>query len=828
MKSLKRRRSNLALKSTKDLELRITAKNETSGAFNKVADDVKNFAQGIKNASNSQGGLINSLKNGWNSLPSVINSVGSAFGSVFSSISNYLVNTISNIFSLRTAIHALEIGVGLIQGFININSEFEKMKVTMDVVTHGQGEAWFNKLNNWALNMPVSMAEVSKAFTVLNAYSLTPSIKLMENLINVASVLPDSGKAIIGISRAMGQIQTKTRLEGQELRQLAEYAVPGYEAVYDKIYVNLAKKTGKSIGQMKFTMIDSATAIETLVEVMEEHFGGAAAKMAKTWSGMTIVLTNYFKEFVREIGSSGLFAGLEEQMSKFVKFLGDSFKSGEMQKLTKLISESLGVAFKDLFEFKLDVPKKSLGHFAGYFIETFIKVIEIVDILYRSLLGIKLVFQVIEHLVATFAVVLHSVLYGIMYILDKVIRGIIWAALKVPGLSKEATDSLKEQSKTSSELVIAARENISMSVQWWGSTVDGIEKTANAINDSANNAEDQINNMRKGLKAYNEEAAKPPKFAEPATPKFKYDERSLPMGPFPEVTYDEITTVNNLTNFIKHASIGQLIAYELRTGSEEGLKSILSKTKGFKGAIVKEFFAIVDAMKDSFSNVFQEIIKGNMNLMESFTAMGKVIREAMIKVSADIAAEWIKDQLRVLYNHLFVEEAKTEATVVGAAERTAANTASESESMLMTIANGLKFIAVQAYKAAAAMWAFFAGLGPFGWIAGGIAAGAAIATVMAFGKKIGSFETGTGLIGVRDTGPALLHKGEIVLNKKESDVFRDMANGGGQTSNVNLSFNISAMDGEDVERIVKKKIIPLLREDVRNFGKMRTTIKGVV
>jgi len=73
----------------------------------------------------------------------------------------------------------------------------------------------------------------------------------------------------------------------------------------------------------------------------------------------------------------------------------------------------------------------------------------------------------------------------------------------------------------------------------------------------------------------------------------------------------------------------------------------------------------------------------------------------------------------------------------------------------------------------------------------------------------------------------MLHKGEIVLNKKESDAYRAGAEGGGQaiSNNYNMSFNISSMDSEDMERVVRKKIIPIIRDNIRDFGKGRTMVR---
>src|SRR3990167_9512171 len=232
----------------KDLELRIIAKNLASKTIKGVIDDLKKFSS----STTTMGGVntaFTKVTGGITKIGSGLKSVGSASLNVFSGMVSGAGKVFDAIFSVKTLIMGLFAGIigKGIMAFINLNAEFEKMKVTMDVLTKGQGEVWFNKLNQWALDMPVSMAEVSKAFITMQAYGLTPTIKMMENMVNVASVLPESGRAITGIARAIGQIQSKGRLEGQELRQLAEWAVPGYEAVYEKIFKKISERTGKSV-----------------------------------------------------------------------------------------------------------------------------------------------------------------------------------------------------------------------------------------------------------------------------------------------------------------------------------------------------------------------------------------------------------------------------------------------------------------------------------------------------------------------------------------------------------------------------------------------------
>src|SRR4030066_1359343 len=406
----------------KDLELRIIAKNLASKTIGTAIHDLKNFANVAEKAMKAPQVPLTKFQQTWKSLSSTVKTVGGSFANVTSGMVSGLGKVFNAIFSVKTLIMVLFAGIlgKGIMAFINLNAEFEKMKVTMDVLTKGQGEAWFNKLNQWALGMPVSMAEVSKAFITMQAYGLTPSIKMMENLVNVASVLPESGRAITGIARAIGQIQSKGRLEGQELRQLAEWAVPGYEAVYEKIFKNISEKTGKAVHDLKFTMIDAATANKALLETMEEHFGGAAKAIAKTWGGLWTRLGNYAKEFFRQIGEGGGMAPFRAQLENIVNFMKKAFESGEMQKATSLIGSSFSIVFDNLVKY-FQSSKVDIKNWADVFISVLEKIIYAVTIFVQTLAGIKLILLGIKFTWAGVAIIINTGLFGIFWLVNKVI-----------------------------------------------------------------------------------------------------------------------------------------------------------------------------------------------------------------------------------------------------------------------------------------------------------------------------------------------------------------------------------------------------------------------
>src|SRR3989304_2974754 len=469
----------------KNLELRIIAKNLASKTIGTALHDLKNFANVAEKVMKAPQVQLTKFQKTWKGLTSPIKSVGNSFATVTSGMALGAGKVFNAIFSVKTLIMGLFAGIigKGIMAFINLNAEFEKMKVTMDVLTKGQGEAWFNKLNQWALDMPVSMAEVSKAFITMQAYGLTPSIKMMENLVNVASVLPESGRAIVGIARAMGQIQSKGRLEGQELRQLAEWAVPGYEAVYTKIFKKISERTGKAVSELKFTMIDAATANKAILETMEEHFGGAAKRIAQTWSGLTIRLTNYVKEFFRQIGESGGMQPLRDQLENIVNFFEKAFKSGEMQKATSFLGETFNIIFKNLFGY-FKLGQTDIKNWASVFTSVLEKIIYTVTIFVQTLSGIKLVLLIAKETWIAFSIIVNTIIYGIIGTIDEMYQHFNYLVQKIPDIipgAKALKATFADFAATTAGMAEAQGQNIVILGQMAYTTGVEIANTADNI-----------------------------------------------------------------------------------------------------------------------------------------------------------------------------------------------------------------------------------------------------------------------------------------------------------------------------------------------------------
>jgi tape measure domain-containing protein len=246
--------------------------------------------------------------------------------------------------SLKTLAVAAMAGWGLkrlAEGFIETGSKMDMMRLSLDTITKGKGNEWFEKLNAWALKMPVNTEKAIQSFIMMRAMGLQPTLKDMTTLVDTSSALGGDAGTLEGIARALGQIKTKGKVSSEELMQLAERGVPVFDILREKMGL-----TAEQLGNIGKQGLDAQEAIAALIEGMGEKFGGQSDKIQNKWAGLTESLKSYWKEFQRLVMESGVMKFLEENLAKIIKKLDDMSKSGELKKW----AEAAGTALTDAFE----------------------------------------------------------------------------------------------------------------------------------------------------------------------------------------------------------------------------------------------------------------------------------------------------------------------------------------------------------------------------------------------------------------------------------------------------------------------------------------------
>lgn len=208
---------------------------------------------------------------------------------------------------------------GLASAGIQAVGEFERMSATlgtlvrrdlaragesMDLVSEKTQEllTWVQQL---AEESPFDASGVTVALRTAMAYGFTAeqAQRLTKAMIDFAAGSGQSANVMNQIALALGQIQAKGKLAGQEMLQLVNAGID----VRDALAKHLGKTTQEVAVMLEKGMIDANTAIEAVVSTLEQDFGGAAKEQSQTVSG----LISTFQE-LKQMGLRELFSGIVE------------------------------------------------------------------------------------------------------------------------------------------------------------------------------------------------------------------------------------------------------------------------------------------------------------------------------------------------------------------------------------------------------------------------------------------------------------------------------------------------------------------------------------
>lgn len=223
------------------------------------------------------------------------------------------------------------------------------------------------------------------------------------------------------------------------------------------------------------------------------------------------------------------------------------------------------------------------------------------------------------------------------------------------------------------------------------------------------------------------------------------------------------------------------------------------------------FRAMAANVGSAFTTMFSSIITGQSRVGAAFKQMGLSIVQSTAQWVGQYlskkAAGWVAES--ALYKAFLGEKTGSEAA---AASTTVATKAVESDAVV--VAN--------AAEGASGAFAALASIPYVGPVLGAAAFAAAMALIM--GVKGGGKSAAGGMDVARGDNPMVqIHSEEMVLPAKHANAIREMTEGGGGggRSNAPMVFNINAMDGKDVHRVLMNagdSIVKSLNMQRRNFN----------
>lgn len=215
------------------------------------------------------------------------------------------------LFNIKTIV-VVALG-GMLKSLSDVTAEAERMKASLNVMTGGRGEETFTALSSFAARTNVTTAEAVKQYTQLRAVGLQPTIEDMETLLDLTNAFGGSQAVFQRISKALGDIQAKGKLMGEEVRQLTNIGVPIRAILLESglLAENMIDQIGKA-------NISATKVIQAIFDYTRKNFKGITQEIMKTWAGTVERLQDTWWRWSRVISETGFFDAVKEQVENII------------------------------------------------------------------------------------------------------------------------------------------------------------------------------------------------------------------------------------------------------------------------------------------------------------------------------------------------------------------------------------------------------------------------------------------------------------------------------------------------------------------------------
>ncbi|PDO11573.1 MAG: hypothetical protein BLM47_00075 [Candidatus Reconcilbacillus cellulovorans] len=212
-------------------------------------------------------------------------------------------------------------------GFTNplrVASEFEQAEIAFTTMLGSAEKArkFIEEMNRFAVATPFDVAGVQEAAKQMLAFGFRSEqvIPYLTAIGNAAAGLGGGTELIDRITRAIGQMQAKSKVSAEEMLQLTEAGIPAWEI--------LSKKMGKSTQElMKMTskgLIPADKAIAMLIEGMNERFPNMLQKQADSLDGLKNQILETFNLAAVKRWGDGLARALKPRFQQINRWIEEN------------------------------------------------------------------------------------------------------------------------------------------------------------------------------------------------------------------------------------------------------------------------------------------------------------------------------------------------------------------------------------------------------------------------------------------------------------------------------------------------------------------------
>lgn len=210
-----------------------------------------------------------------------------------------------------------------------------------------KAEKLLGDLAKFAAETPFDLPGLTTASKKLLAFGFAAEdiIPIMASIGDAAAMLGIGQEGIDRLTLAIGQMQAKGKVSGEEMRQLAEAGIPAWKFLADAIGVSIPQ----AMDMASKGAIDSTTGINAVLMGMQQNFKGGMEGLSKEIPGLFSTIQDNVGAIGREIGDKLIeqldiknrMQSLADSLGNFAEYVKSN---GLNEALKNLIPKELSLA----------------------------------------------------------------------------------------------------------------------------------------------------------------------------------------------------------------------------------------------------------------------------------------------------------------------------------------------------------------------------------------------------------------------------------------------------------------------------------------------------
>jgi tape measure domain-containing protein len=274
--------------------------------------------------------VLDALDRASSVIGAVRSKVGGFAGRTFSftlKVLDVATAPLRGVLNLVTSIQGAVLGAtGAFAGIyqpMNLAGDYEQTVVAFNTLLGSAEKAtkFLKEAQQFANTTPFEFPELLDSSKLLLAFGFQADniLDMMETIGDTSSGLGAGAEGIDRITRALGQMYAKGRVQAEELLQLQEMGVPAAEILQQELGL-----TAEQVANIGNESVNASVAIQALLTGMDKRFGGMMANQSKTAKGMISTIKDTVQNNLIRNWGEGLWEGVKPGLEKVTTWLDEN------------------------------------------------------------------------------------------------------------------------------------------------------------------------------------------------------------------------------------------------------------------------------------------------------------------------------------------------------------------------------------------------------------------------------------------------------------------------------------------------------------------------